>query len=60
VNHIKRVYYFEFSLLTLIYDEDINLLHESPKERNSIIQIFIKLMALHSFSDKYGMSLGIT
>jgi len=34
VNHIKTVYSFEFSLLTLFYDKYIELLHETPKECN--------------------------
>jgi len=36
VNHIKTVYSFEFSLLTLFYDIDIDLPSETPKECNSI------------------------
>jgi len=53
VNHIKKVYCFDFSLLTLFYDEDIDLLRETPKECNSIFQIFIPLIALHFFLHKY-------
>jgi len=38
VNHIKKVFSFEFSLLTLFYDEDTDLLCETPNEAISIFQ----------------------